>query len=155
VNEWHGDDMMRFMQRELEKRVTRACIYLTGEVKQVLSVPAPRKRVYVKSIVKDRKVTVTFNPASVTATPFNRTVNTLMYVATVPATPLAPPRKLSGNLRRKITWEVKTIGGEVRGRVGTNVIYGRKLELDPKNPHQYLAPTLAKNLPQITRILKG
>ncbi len=155
MSDWYGWDTMRQIQKRLENRVKAACIYLTGEVKQVISVPAPRKRVQVNTLFRSRTVSVTFNPATVTATPMMASRKTIMYVATTRATPLAPPRKLSGNLRRHIMWEVRTVADEVIGRVGSNVHYARRLEMDPKHPHKYLVPTLMSRLTQINAILKG
>lgn len=57
------------------------------------------------------------------------------YQATTPASPGAPPRKLSGDLRRSINWEMR---GEAKARVGTWIIYGSVHEL--VNGHAFLIP---------------
>ena len=107
---------------QAQKALQAATIYVSGRVKEEISVPAPRRLVQ-------------SNP------PY--------YVATVKATPGAPPRKLSGQLRRSIAWEMRN-GGNT-GRVGTNIIYGRNLE---RQNHPYLSTAISKNKDAIVRILR-
>ena len=99
-----------------------ATIHLTNRVRQTVSEPAPRKR------------------------------NKLgTYRATVRATPGAPPRKLSGDLRRSMAWQMfrqKTIG-----RVGTNKVYGRSLETWMN--HSFLGYTLQKSMGELSVIMRG
>lgn len=70
-----------------------------------------------------------------------------------PSRPGEPPHVLTGRLRQSITHQVEVVGREVIGRVGTNVEYGRRLELGfvgtdslGRNVNQaqrpYLRPTL-------------
>lgn len=47
------------------------------------------------------------------------------HVASVPG---VPPAVDSGRLRSSITYQVETTGSEVRGLIGTNVEYARRLE---------------------------
>lgn len=99
-----------------------ATIHLLNRTRETLSVPAPRKR------------------------------NAMgRYRATVPATPGAPPRKLSGDLRRSMAYQMfrqKTIG-----RVGTNKVYARPLE--GWMNHSFLYYTLDKSVGELTVILKS
>ena len=97
-----------------------ATIHLMNRVREAISVPAPRRR-----------------------TKLGR------YVATTRATSGAPPRKLSGQLRRSTAYQMmrqKTIG-----RVGTNLIYGRPLEL---GGHSFLFYTLDKAKGELQTILQ-
>lgn len=70
-----------------------ARLFLVARLKETLSVPAPRRLVH---------------------TPLGS-----YYVATTRATPLAPPRKLSGRARNSITSEMQ---GRWVAVVGTNVV---------------------------------
>jgi len=104
------------VKRRASQGLKAATIFLSARVKEILSVPAPRR------LVKPKH-----------GAPY--------YRATTPAAPGAPPRKLSGQLRRSIAWEMRQ--NETVGRVGTNMIYARKLEAQG---HRYL--TLAVEMYQ-------
>lgn len=79
------------------KALTAAAMMAANEIKDTLSVPAPRKT------IKGRG-------------------GSRYYRAATPATPGEPPRKLSGRLRASISWGVDKIN--LRSWVGTNVVYG-------------------------------
>lgn len=89
------------VKRRASQGLKAATIFLSSRVKEILSVPAPRR------LVKPKH-----------GAPY--------YRATTPATPGAPPRKLSGQLRRSIAWEMRQ--SDTVGRVGTNMVYARRLE---------------------------
>jgi hypothetical protein len=97
-------------------------------VKQTLSVPAPRKRVV--------------------AGPRSSAPGTIYYRATTPATPGAPPRKLSGRLRAAQAMEFNSSLNVAR--IGSNVIYGRRLELEG---HSYLQYTMVRYSDQVARVI--
>lgn len=116
------------VQREAERLVGRglyaAGLFYMGRVKELLSVPAPRRLVKSRSGVS-------------------------YYVATTPATPGAPPRKLSGRLRasgsvRKLSdvWVQCGMGG---------VKYARRLELEMN--HRFLSVALRQNAYAMGRIV--
>jgi phage gpG-like protein len=116
-----GDEVKRLAGRG----VAAAAYFYAARVKEVLSVPAPRRNYITRKKVK-------------------------RVVASTPATPGAPPRKLTGRLRGSIATLVQD-GGK-RARVGTNVIYARRHEL---GTHPFLMPTLRKHLKDIQRIIRG
>lgn len=89
------------VKRRAGQGLKAATIFLSSRIKEILSVPAPRVLVKPKF-----------------GAPY--------YRATTPATPGAPPRKLSGQLRRSIAWEMRQ--ADTVGRVGTNMVYARRLE---------------------------
>lgn len=108
------------------KGLAAAGRYLANEIRRVISVPAPHKVVayYVgNKLVKK-------------------------YIATTPATPGAPPRKLSGRLRASIdSWPIPdgvAVGSQ-------KVIYARRLEVDQNHP--YLVPTLVREKDNLARII--
>lgn len=94
---WDGGKVEQKIMLLAGRGLEAATIHLLNRVREAVSVPAPRRR---------------------TATG--------RYVATEKAKLGAPPRKLSGQLRRSMAYQMmrqKTIG-----RVGTNLIYARPLE---------------------------
>src|SRR5690606_2259671 len=84
-----------------------------------------------------------------------------------PSKPGEPPHVLSGRLRQSITHQVEVGSNYVRGRVGTNVEYARRLELGfigtdaagrnvNQAPRPFLRPTLAEERAEILRrIVRG
>ncbi len=95
-----------------------AAIFLTSRIKELISVPAPRVRVLGKR---------------------GKAAGILYYRATTPATPGAPPRKLSGDLRQRVTVEMGTDG--LSAIVGANVPYARRHEF---GGHAFLRPSLER-----------
>jgi len=155
---WHGEEVEAEVNRNLARGLKAAAIFLTGRVKESLSVPAPRVRVALPGRPE-------------------------FYAATAPNTPGAPARKLSGRLRQTITYEVKEGLTESAARVGTNLVYSRAVELGYRfprprlvqvwygstqenlrgrwirvkgiPPHPYLTYSLAKNQAALGRIIEG
>lgn len=119
---WTGDKLREQIERAAGRGVQAAAIFLVARVKEVLSVPAPRR--------------------------LARTPRGAYHVATTPATPGAPPRKLSGKLRASINYAME---GPMRARVGTRIKYARPLEL--RMNHQFLRPTAAAFRPALLRIM--
>jgi len=73
----------------------------------------------------------------------------------IPAPPGEPPHVDTGRLRRSITHEIEVTDKGVIGRIGTNVDYGRYLELGTSRmkARPFLRPGLEKNKRKIARIL--
>lgn len=122
-------DIEEQIEAILKRRLAMAGAYLDAKLKEVLSVPAPSRR-----------------------------SKTGRLYATTRATPGAPPRMLSGRLRASVAFEVD--GDKWALRVGTNVVYGRVHE-DGRYPgspgggaHPWLRKTIAKEMPNIMRILR-
>ncbi|VTS05309.1 hypothetical protein [Tuwongella immobilis] len=111
------------VERAAGRGLTAAAIFLSGRIKEVVSVPAPRKRVKTKR-------------------------GGIAYRAATPATPGAPPRKLTGRLRASIGYEV-AVDGKV-ARVGTNMIYARRLIA---TNHDFLTNVLALEAPNLAQIV--
>jgi phage gpG-like protein len=105
------------MRARAVRGLTAAAVHLTKRLKEVLSSPAPRTRVTARS---------------------GALAGSVYYRATSPATPGAPPRKLTGRLRASVSYLVDAAG--LRARVGTNVIDGAVHE---HGNHPWLLPTLA------------
>jgi phage gpG-like protein len=78
------------------------------------------------------------------------------YVATVKATQGAYPRKLSGHLRRSITYQYMEYGDVQLARVGTNVQYGKWLELSRgRGDHEWLVVTMVRIRRELAYIMGG
>lgn len=120
---WYGDRYIQRMRQAADRGVTKATIHLKNQAKVTLSVPAPRKRVQARRGV-------------------------FYYRATTPAIKSAPPRKLSGHLRRSVASE--TDKKDLVGRVGTNVIYGRVHE---HGDHPWLDITYEREKGRMVEIL--
>lgn len=117
--------MIERQRREAVRRLTKAAVHVTNAMKVKLSVPAPRER-------------VTGRDGSV------------YYRATVPATPGAPPRKLSGRLRASIAYRVNP--DSLTAVVGTPVVYGPVHEY---GNHPFARITLAEERGKVNAILRG
>lgn len=109
--------------------LTAAAVHLTKRLKEVLSNPAPRRRVTARS-------------GALSGSVYHR--------AATPATPGAPPRKLTGRLRASVSWEVDSQA--LRARVGTNVIYGAVHEL---GNHPWLVPTFNTERSALLALVAG
>lgn len=111
-------------KRLVNRGIEVAGRFLVNVLKEVLSVPAPRK------ILTNRKTGVRY------------------YVATIRATPGAPPRKLSGRGRASIASEHDRVTGI--SRVGTNVKYMARHE---RENHPWLEITFVAQRGNIESII--
>ncbi len=139
------------VQRGAAKGIQAAAKFLAARIKEAVSEPAPRKAVRAAPLSGQKKGSI------------------LYYRASTPATPGAPPRKLSGRLRTSITSAMLT---PTSATVGTNARavlsrkypqgfnYPRYLETGQGNkggaigagPHPFIGPTVAKFMPQLRAI---
>jgi hypothetical protein len=99
--QWNGPQFLMLLKAELGKRIYAATISVTNKAKQLLSVPGTA------SAGKGKR---------------------LIYGAQR-SKPGEPPRKQMGRLRASVAQELGEEGGEPAGRAGTNIAYGRALEL--------------------------
>lgn len=131
----------RDMELEQRKRLTRAAIVGSRRAKELLSVSGTgvwqRAGNGVHQLVKAVK-----------------NARNRVYGA-FPSMPGEPPHKQTGHLRRSVTYEVTTHGGEMVSRYGTNVKYGRWLEEGTTRmaPRPWLRRSFAEMGPQIRSIL--
>ncbi len=144
---WKGDEFYKAFQADQVKRMTRAAIYLTREIKQNISVAVRRVKVAPMYATSEGK-----NARSMLTGQFVKKI-------TVKQRSKAGefPRKDFGELRRSITYEVVKTQDKVFARVGTNKIYGRYLELGTRlmAKRPFLRPSLAKSRTAIVKIIKG
>lgn len=121
--QWNGDRVTREVEQIGNRRLVAAAVYLAGKVKENLSVPAPRRLV--------------------------KSPRGHYYRATTPATPGAFPRKLSGKLRRDVTYQIVRPGVV---RIGVITIYARRLGA---TGHEFMLRTLKAEQGPIERILRA
>jgi HK97 gp10 family phage protein len=76
---------------------------------------------------------------------------------TSPSSPGEPPGVDTGRLRNSITHEIEEALWDIIGRVGTNVEYGKWLELGTKDmsPRPYLRRAIEENKQELVNILVG
>lgn len=117
------------IQAELGKRVEKAAIHLTNAVKVKLN---------------------RSQPYHITTGPSGK-----HYHGEDPSLPGEPPKKITGFLQRSITYEMGE--DKLSAKVGTNLNYGRHLELGTVNmaPRPYLRSTLKEEAARIDQILQG
>jgi hypothetical protein len=108
----------------LVARLAAAGAMCVTELKHVLSVPAP-----------------------------TRVAKSGRRYATTPATPGAPPRKVTGIGRAAVTFLIDPVA--LTCRVGLRLNYMKKHELSERHPHKWLHPTLARLSPRIAAKLAG
>lgn len=106
-SEWHGPNRKRDIRDEMKKRLQACAIHVSGFSKRLISTQGT---INTNAPTRDSKGR------------FQR------KYGSNPSQPGDPPHKQTGRLRASVTWEfVGTIA-----RVGTNVLYGRWLELGTK-----------------------
>ena len=127
VVKWYGPEFIAKLEKHEADNVKRACIYLTSEIKRVISTKSGPCNENRKQHVPESE--------------FDR------------SKPGEPPRLQCGELRRSIAWELDA--GKIVGRVGTNKIYGRYLEEGTEHMEKrpFLSSTLAQQRNTIRRIL--
>lgn len=138
---WHGNQVVKGMQAQARRNVAAAAIRLKSRIQTEIS----------------QAGTLRYHPSTKrgkTSKSF-KTIYNFTHSA-----PGNPPYKQTGHLRRSIAWEVVSIGvaaATVTGRVGTNLKYGRYLELGTKRMKRrpYIVITLRRNEAEIRAILIG
>lgn len=114
---WHGPDVNRRIREGLLQNLERAAITLKNEVRRVLSRPGRTGKVTRagrQAKIKNRSVSRRYG------------LTGRLLGFTVRSRPGEPPRKQTGDLRRRIAHEMDK--PSMLARVGTNLKYARYLE---------------------------
>jgi len=137
---WNGDDFKRQAQAEMVRRLERASIVVERHAKRLISVSGTGVQTKTGVIRK-----VKGGPGGKGKT---------VYGA-FPSAPGEPPHKQTGHLRRSVTHEVNNT--KLFARIGTNVTYGRFLELGTKRmaPRPWLRRSLSETSAKVKQILGG
>jgi len=130
------DRFRRAVHAEQKRRLSRAAIVVDRDAKELLSVAG----------------TGVVGPGGAVVRAVKRTRKTI-YGA-FPSSPGSPPHKQTGHLRRSVTWELIQ-GVKMLARVGTNVKYGRWLELGTSRmlPRPWLVRAFRDAMPTVKSIL--
>ena len=132
---WHGDKFKADLQAEQRRRLERAAMVVEREAKRLLGVSGTgtRSKSGIVKAIKNAR---------------NR-----VYGA-FPSMPGEPPHKQTGRLRASVAHEVIRKFNWV-ARVGTNVLYGKHLQLGTKwiKPRPWLDVALNKTVSQVRMIL--
>ena len=129
---WRPAIVVNATKAEIAKRMKRAMLIVQGDTQRRLSVGTATRRT--KS-------------------------GRLVAIAKADPAPTAP-RALTGALRTSITHDVQIEPNAVVGRVGSNLVYARRLELgshgkDGNDARPYLRPALFENKNRILARLVG
>jgi phage gpG-like protein len=128
--DWDGDGAIAHVRSAAARALTRAAVEVTRRARELLSVPGTAQ---------------------------GRDAGTGRYrrvYGAAPSAPGEPPRKQTGRLRASVTYEVDD--ASLTARVGTNVEYGKYLELGTKRgiaPRPWLRRALAECRARIEQIL--
>lgn len=130
--EWHGDEIRRRIGREYERRILACCLIVERKAKELISVDGTGKG----RRTRDAK---------------GKYLKVKLRYGANPSAPGEPPHLQTGRLRGSVAHEVR----DLVGRVGTNVEYGRWLELGTRlcKARPWLRRALTECLPQIHRIM--
>lgn len=99
---WHGEEALKRIHAEVGNRLQGAAMFIQGRVREALSVAQPTRLTH---------------PAA----------GGSRRIGLDPSRPGEYPKKVTGFLRRGVAYEVDRT--RLRARVGTNVPYGKYLEL--------------------------
>lgn len=140
--EWNGDGAADHVRSTVAQRLHRAAIAVKNRAKELLSVPGSHD-------AEDGRAVAFFKRKRI------KGVGRVM-VAHYRSTPGEPPRKQTGRLRDSVAHEVDA--SILTARVGTNVEYGKHLELGTKRglkPRPWLRRALAETADRVLQLLAG
>jgi len=127
---WHGEAIKRRLDGELERRLTTAAILVTSRARKLIGIEGAGKP--------------------------SKKGGKLRYGAN-PSRPGDPPHKQTGRLLASVAYEVsRKLLGQVSARVGTNIKYGRWLELGTRKmkARPWLRRSLNEMLAAIRAIMR-
>lgn len=134
---WYGETQLSAIEKAYNRRVKSACRYLSSAVKADIS----------------QAGTLRYNPTTKSGRPSKSQKAIYNFTHSAPGN---PPFSQTKHLRRSIAWElVGKVGFKFVGRVGTNLKYGRWLELGTRRmkARPYLRRALSLHRSILARIL--
>lgn len=138
---WGGKPFRFGLQKEMGRRIKAASSYLSSAIKADISQPGTLR--YERVNIHGPRNRITRSQKTVYNFTHSRPGN--------------PPFKQTGHLRRTITYEVtgSTAWGNMVGRVGTNLKYGRYLETGTRRmaPRKFIVVNLWKHRPTLAAII--
>jgi hypothetical protein len=136
---WHGDAVQGRIRAEMKRRISYCCLLVLNWAKQLINVEGTAK----SKAAGKRNAKGQFLKGS----------GKLAYGAN-PSKPGEPPHKQTGRLLGSVAFEVSD---DLEGRVGTNLKYGRWLELGTRlmAARPWLRRALKECQAQILAVLKA
>jgi hypothetical protein len=143
---WCGEQRHAEIQAEMRRRIEAATRIVRNRARELLKIPGTTFAAYGYSYMgfeKDKEGKLRRVEKKVRK-------RQKLY-GSVRSEPGEPPRKQTGLLRASVATEVRNLVG----RVGTNLDYGRRLELGTRHlaPRPWLRRALAESKDRITAIL--
>jgi len=129
--QWNGDAAMDYARKRAVQWLTRAAVEVSRRAKELLSIPG-----------------------TAMATGLGRRKKRSRIYGAVRSAPGEPPRKQTGRLRASVTYEVDEAA--IEAQVGTNVEYGKYLELGTKRglaPRPWLRRALDESRDKVMSFL--
>lgn len=139
LKQWAGDEAKSHIRRQFARNIKAACMVVRDRAKFLLSAEGTASAIKAHSYSYGGKK-------------YSVKKRGRIYGAVV-SQPGEPPRKQLGHLRRSVAFDVDE--SNLRGRVGTNLKYGRWLELGTSKmaARPWLRRALAEVRPQVLSIL--
>ena len=155
---WKGDQVQKQIQAEMARRLKAAAYLVTNRAKELLSVEGTGVRVHEPGQGRGRNGKTgryQKRKGKLVETPAGSRAKRV-YGA-FPSAPGEPPRKQTGVLRGSVTWELVQQGMKATARVGTNIVYGKYLELGTRKmkPRPWLRRALREVKDQIQAIIRA
>lgn len=157
--EWHGEAAKASVNRKAVAVLNKCAFTIAGRAKELLSVAGTgiRSRDYERQtnqVLFDKDGNIKTRRSkdgdeAILYKVIRKKKGSRVYGAN-PSRPGEPPRKQTGTLRRSVQSEVDE--ASLTARVGTNVEYGKHLELGTKRgiaPRPWLRRAFAESLPKI------
>jgi phage gpG-like protein len=132
VFKWNGPQFLKLLVAELRRRLSACAVVTTNHARKLISVEGTGKSTTKVRNAKGKLVKRT----------------KLIYGAH-PSKPGEPPRKQTGRLAASVAWEIQGLSA----RVGTNVKYGRWLEL--ATTHMAARPWLRRALKEMQGFIRA
>lgn len=115
---WNGDAFLKLLKAEMRRRISACAIAVANHAKHLIGLEGAASAI--------RRVSYHYDGRKRTARKGG-----LVYGSSV-SQPGEPPRKQFGRLQGSVSHEIGEHFGAPAGRVGTNLPYGRALELGAK-----------------------
>ena len=130
LSDWQGEQVKKRIKAEIKRRLYACAVLVLNRARELISIPGTTQAT---GLGKGK----------------NQKVKKKRLYNTNPSAPGDPPHKQKGHLRRSVAKEV----GDTEARVGTNLLYGRWLELG--TPKMAARPWLRRALSEVLQQIQA